>query len=783
MDMDVFGGPAIMKSSAPKRDMPSFVDQDRPAKVKEIWNALPKRMSEKRKAQIAHSTFNKMKSKNASVAEFLKRAKDLPRDVGAHPAKGPAQPTYSPEYASRILNNTLRAGMSPVVARTLREGFLQEGGPEKNLPPHPDFLSRKSVVPTRGGSLSSKQEVSATRAGLEALRTVPKKAPGAVPTHNKMKSKKGAAYIRAKLAEVLEGGMADGKSPQRYDERQLAMGIKVEMEHTNDRAKAKEIAMDHLEEDPDYYHDLLEMESEEKEEREEAEEHLKNASGKARVEALIKQLESKMIKLPTDRKSVQKAIDKAVGGKGPLSSDKEWAKETVEAAADKIKGASPLLASVLLPYIYGKEKTAALPRWALPAGLGALAGGAIGGLSGIRAGHDTARRMYAPPTETVLIQPKMFEGMSDEDMLRGLEAFAEGARQEHLMTGRPDFSGLQAEDMRRELAEAANIFGPTSFLLRHAPPSQLPKTAAPLNFDDIHSMVSKDRALKQAKHDAANGDHKTDNRADLYAEKTSSAELANVRASDIIGQDAEAMARKLHGDRWDKFSPRTKQNILAEMGTFGATGAPPPPPPPPPRATAAAAEHASHAAPAAAAKVESGAGRRALKYIGGALGLGGAGLAGSRIFSRPAPPPSVPQQLLAAIRRNPALAAGLGMGTLGLGYGLSKGASGDHFLVGKLAGSRDYASQQFVANIMNRLKANNPKSKEMLAAMVAAPGTALPLAAAAPASPALARSSRLYPDAAGKATHGISKAIADPLLSLKRKLKSMLGIRPEGWVS
>ena len=39
------------------------------------------------------------------------------------------------------------------------------------------------------------------------------------------------------------------------------MGIKVEMEHTSNRAIAKEIAKDHLIEFSDYYTSLLEMEA------------------------------------------------------------------------------------------------------------------------------------------------------------------------------------------------------------------------------------------------------------------------------------------------------------------------------------------------------------------------------------------------------------------------------------------------------------------------------------------------------------------------------------------
>ena len=42
-------------------------------------------------------------------------------------------------------------------------------------------------------------------------------------------------------------------------EKQLEKGIKVESEHTTDKAIAKEIAMDHLFEDPKYYDKLANM--------------------------------------------------------------------------------------------------------------------------------------------------------------------------------------------------------------------------------------------------------------------------------------------------------------------------------------------------------------------------------------------------------------------------------------------------------------------------------------------------------------------------------------------
>lgn len=65
---------------------------------------------------------------------------------------------------------------------------------------------------------------------------------------------------RKKAKDMIYGGLADNASPQQFDKRQLAKGTRVEMEHTNNPAIAREIAMDHLTEDPRYYIELEKME-------------------------------------------------------------------------------------------------------------------------------------------------------------------------------------------------------------------------------------------------------------------------------------------------------------------------------------------------------------------------------------------------------------------------------------------------------------------------------------------------------------------------------------------
>jgi hypothetical protein len=71
----------------------------------------------------------------------------------------------------------------------------------------------------------------------------------------------------------LDGGLADNMSlgdiavKHKVDVEELTKeflkGIKVEMEHTDDKSKASEIAMDHLAEDPKYYSKLKKIEGKE----------------------------------------------------------------------------------------------------------------------------------------------------------------------------------------------------------------------------------------------------------------------------------------------------------------------------------------------------------------------------------------------------------------------------------------------------------------------------------------------------------------------------------------
>lgn len=79
----------------------------------------------------------------------------------------------------------------------------------------------------------------------------------------KKKTEKKAAWT-----DTLPGGKADTKKPGDFDPEEIKKGVEHELEHTDDRQMAKEIAMDHLAEDPKYYTHLDEMEEKVKREKE-----------------------------------------------------------------------------------------------------------------------------------------------------------------------------------------------------------------------------------------------------------------------------------------------------------------------------------------------------------------------------------------------------------------------------------------------------------------------------------------------------------------------------------
>lgn len=91
------------------------------------------------------------------------------------------------------------------------------------------------------------------------------------------------------MANKIKGGLADKMSLEDIArkhsvfigtiEKELELGIKVEKEHSDDPKKAREIAMDHLVELPDYYSRLDKMEKEAGKEIESKEQTMAGSSG------------------------------------------------------------------------------------------------------------------------------------------------------------------------------------------------------------------------------------------------------------------------------------------------------------------------------------------------------------------------------------------------------------------------------------------------------------------------------------------------------------------------
>jgi hypothetical protein len=107
--------------------------------------------------------------------------------------------------------------------------------------------------------------------GLSALAELTKSKPIPLPASGKassiasMRAAQGVdSEGNAKKGEQIPGGLASGKTPADFPAAALAAGTKVELEHSKDEKVAREIAMDHLTEDPAYYEKLARMESKEK---------------------------------------------------------------------------------------------------------------------------------------------------------------------------------------------------------------------------------------------------------------------------------------------------------------------------------------------------------------------------------------------------------------------------------------------------------------------------------------------------------------------------------------
>jgi hypothetical protein len=125
----------------------------------------------------------------------------------------------------------------------------------------------------------------------------------------------------SKHKDKLPGGLADKKQPKDFNNKSLAQGTKVEKEHTGDKSTAREIAMDHLTEDKDYYKKLKTIEKQEfteitadgKQQIVQGKEPLKkDPNDKAPLPVLTGPEDKKKISLKDKWKKLKKALDNSV---------------------------------------------------------------------------------------------------------------------------------------------------------------------------------------------------------------------------------------------------------------------------------------------------------------------------------------------------------------------------------------------------------------------------------------------------------------------------------------
>lgn len=149
----------------------------------------------------------------------------------------------------RVVGSKLASANDPDIA--LRD--LVRKGPSVRL-----YMGKNDVQETPGRS-SIGDGILRTNAAQDERDTYPKPL---TPSRGKVASAYDyALWMKRKIAaDVLAGGKADGKPSSDFSSDQLAMGKKVEKEHTHSEELAEEIARDHLEEIPDYYTRLKKME-------------------------------------------------------------------------------------------------------------------------------------------------------------------------------------------------------------------------------------------------------------------------------------------------------------------------------------------------------------------------------------------------------------------------------------------------------------------------------------------------------------------------------------------
>ena len=142
---------------------------------------------------------------------------------------------------TRLYHRMVRAGdeMPPMVIKPIRGGKynISDGNHRHGVAVANNLTHVKALVPVTKGEVNINHNPTLPPAGMTATST------GGFENYD----------LGMDKSDLMPGGKADNMRPEEFDQEQLAIGTQHELEHTEDFELAREIAMDHLAEDPDYY--------------------------------------------------------------------------------------------------------------------------------------------------------------------------------------------------------------------------------------------------------------------------------------------------------------------------------------------------------------------------------------------------------------------------------------------------------------------------------------------------------------------------------------------------
>ena len=164
------------------------------------------------------------------------------------------------------LNNEWVQGLSPELqaraqgeAAAINEWLAQNGAMGTGVFQHPEFSRRMALLgklnrpPKLAGEIKPPKpppQPKPPTVQQPSTSNVPVVRP-AIKSNGTFDSK--LTKLSFQGSDKLPGGKADKAPPSEFNAKELADGTKHETEHVSERSIAREIASDHLKEDPKYY--------------------------------------------------------------------------------------------------------------------------------------------------------------------------------------------------------------------------------------------------------------------------------------------------------------------------------------------------------------------------------------------------------------------------------------------------------------------------------------------------------------------------------------------------